>query len=100
MLQTGWSERRGLRQLTVHQLFSFFDLGLVVTELSRNDLHSAGDLLLQTSLMLTFGAALATARPLDTGEILGLIKRTARLTRLGTGSLGFGRDGLVWVVLW
>jgi hypothetical protein len=71
-----------------------------VTKLSGNDLHSARDLFLQTSLMLTFGATLATAGPLDAGEVLGLVRRTARLARLGTGGLGFRRDGLVWEVLW
>jgi len=83
----------------VHQLFSFFDLGLVVTELSRNDLHPAGDLFLQAGLVLTFDATLATAGPLDASEALGLIRHTAKLTRLGTGVLGFGPDSRFWEAL-
>lgn len=70
-----------------------------MTELSRDDLHSTGDLFLQTGLVLTFGATLATTGPLDAGEVLGLVRRAARLTRLGTDSPRFGCHGLGWAIL-
>jgi hypothetical protein len=49
----------------MHQLFPFLDLGLVVTELSRDDLYSAGDPVLQAGLQ----RYLATAGPFDAGEV-------------------------------
>jgi hypothetical protein len=70
-----------------------------MTELSRNNLHSAGDLFLQAGLALTFSAALATAGPLDARNGLGFVKRAGGLNRLGTGGLGFGCGGLVGEVL-
>jgi hypothetical protein len=100
MSQTEWNPRRGLRRLALHQLPSFLDLGLVVAELSRDDLHSAGDFFLQAGLTLTFAAALAIAGLLDAGGVLGLAQRAVGLTRLGTGSLRFGRDGFCWEALW
>ena len=83
----------------MHQLLSFFDLGLIVTEFSRDDLHSAGDLFLQACLTLTFSASLATGGPLDSREVLGLVKRATGLIRLRTGGLGLGGDGLIREVL-
>ena len=83
----------------MHQLFSFFDLGFVVTEFPRDDLHSTGDLFLQTGLTLRFSATLATAGPLDPSEIFGLIERRGWLTRLGTACPRFGCDGLTLEVL-
>ena len=85
--------------LAVHQLFSFFDLGLVVSKLSRDDLHSTRNLFLQARLTLSFGAALATARPFNAGEVLRLVRYTAELTRLRTSGLRFGCSGLGWEIL-
>ena len=82
----------------VHQLFSFFDLGLVVTELPRDDLHSAGDPFPQAGLTLAFSAILATAGPLNVHDILGLVGRAEGLARLRTDGLGFGCDGLIWEI--
>lgn len=99
MSQTEWSPRRGLRRLALHQLSSFLDLGLVVAELSRDDLHSAGDFFLQAGLTLTFGAALATAGLLDAGGVLRLVQRAVGLTRLGADGLRFGCEGFCWKAL-
>ena len=84
----------------MHQLLSFFDLGLIVTEFSRDDLHSAGDLFLQAGLTLTFSTSLATGGPLDSREVLGLVTRSTGLIRLRTGGLWFRCDGLIREVLW
>ena len=78
----------------MHQLFSFFDLGLVVTELPRDDLHATGDPFLQAGLALSFGTTFATTGPLNASEIFGLVERAGGLNRLGTGGPGFG-----WEVL-
>ena len=83
----------------MHQLFPFLDLGLVVTELSRDDLHSTGDLLLQAGLTLAFSATLATAGPFDAGEVLGFVGRAGGLARLGGGGRRFGCDGICWKIL-
>jgi len=83
----------------VHQLFSFFDLGFVMTELPRDDLHSAGDLFLQAGLTLSFSATLATTGPLNARGILGLVECGRGLTSPGTGCPGFGCGGLTLEVL-
>jgi hypothetical protein len=63
---------KGLCPLAVHQLFSFFDLGLVVANLPGDDFHATGDSLLKCSLGRTFGATLATGGPLDIISGIGL----------------------------
>lgn len=83
----------------MHQFFSFFNLGFVVTELPRDDLHTAGDLFLQAGLTLTFSTTLATAGPLDASNILGLAECGGWLTRFGTCGPGFRCDGLTFEVL-
>ena len=85
--------------MTVHQLFSFLDLGLVMTELPRNNLHTAGDLFLQAGLTLPFSTTLTTTRSLDAGDVPGLVERTAGLNGLRTSGPRFVRDGLVWEIL-
>jgi hypothetical protein len=79
----------------MHQLFPFLDLGLVVTELSRDDLYSAGDPVLQAGLQ----RYLATAGPFDAGEVLGFVGHTGGLARLGGGGLRVGCDGICRKVL-
>lgn len=92
--QAQCSYKEGLRRLTVHQLFPFFDLGLVVTKLSGDDLHSTGDLFPQASLALNFSATLATTGPFDARKAFGLVKCTGGLVRFGGGDLRFGSGGL------
>ena len=84
----------------MHQLFPFLDLGLVVTELPRDDLHSTGDLFLQAGLMLTFNTTLATTGPFDVGEVLGFVGYAGGLARLGGGGPSLGCDGICWKVLY
>ena len=82
----------GLRTLAMHQLFAFFNFGLVVTKFSRDDFHSTSNLFLQTGLTLTFSAALAAARPFDaTRSVLGLVEGLGRFIGPG-GSLDFRCD--------
>lgn len=83
----------------MHQLFPFLDLGLVVTEFPRDDLHSTGDLFLQAGLMLTLSATLATTRPFDVGEVLRFVGCTGGLARLGGGGPSLRCDGICWKVL-
>lgn len=80
----------------MHQLFPFLDLGLVVAELSRDDLHPTCDLFLQAGLTLTVSATLATAGPFDAGEVLGFVGRAGRLAGLGDSGLGVERDSIFW----
>jgi hypothetical protein len=69
----GVYEARMLRGLAVNQLFALFDFGLIVTELAGDDLHSTGDFLFQTGLVLTINASLAAGGPLDATEVIGLV---------------------------
>jgi len=84
----------------MHQLPSFFDLGLIVTELSGKDLHSTRDFFLQARLALSFGATLAAARPFNAGEVLGLVNCSAGLNTLRTSGLRFGCGGIGGEILW
>lgn len=78
----------------MHQLFAFFNLGLIVTKFSRDDFHPTGNLFLQTGLTLTFSATLAAARPFGTGRVLGLVEGAGGFIGLGGGGLGFRCDVL------
>lgn len=75
----------------MHQLFTFFNLGLVVTKFSGDDFHSTGNLFLQTGLTLAFSATLAAARPVDASRVLGLVEGPGGFIRPG-GGLNFRCD--------
>ena len=90
-----------LRPLTVHQLFPFFNLGLIVAQLPSDDLHPTSNFFLQAGFVRTFGATLAASGPLDATEVIGFVERARLLQRFRTGGLLFGRDspGFSWGVL-